>query len=464
MPVMRIVKIVLVSILIISPIAGVMVYKNIGHTPGELMDYCERRLQGHPRLESIMLPAFSGIRTLLREPSLKAINDTPFYVPPLKPSGVLNPVGRPGSTSNETAAYGRIIKVGKFQPIKTIEAAAKIAVDGDIVQIESGDYHGDVAVWRQKKLTLRGINGNARLYADGESAEAKAIWVIRDGDFDIENIEFIGARVYDNNGAGIRFEKGNLRVRNCLFYANENGILAGSENSNIQIENSEFAYNGAGNGLSHNLYVGAVQSLTVTGSYFHHANIGHLFKSRARKNFIAYNRFTDQEGGRASYELDFPNGGIVEMRGNIVQQNRRTENSTLINYGEEGYRWEDNKLYIINNTLVNDQPYGGAFLRVAAGAEFVISTNNLLVGPGRYHINDALIANNDMTVEKTAFIDADNYDYQLNFVGKELALLPEDKTLAVNHEPILANQYVYPRGVVKLAGETRYAGALQPLQ
>ena len=41
------------------------------------------------------------------------------------------------------------------------------------------------------------------------------------------------------------------------------------------IEGSEFSENGAGDGYSHNLYVGAILKLRVTGSYFHHARIGH---------------------------------------------------------------------------------------------------------------------------------------------------------------------------------------------
>ncbi len=53
------------------------------------------------------------------------------------------------------------------------------------------------------------------LIADGKSAEGKAIWVIRNGDFHIENIEFRGARASDRNGAGIRFERGKLCLRNC---------------------------------------------------------------------------------------------------------------------------------------------------------------------------------------------------------------------------------------------------------
>ena len=37
----------------------------------------------------------------------------------------------------------------------------------------------------------------------------------------------------------------------------------------INIQNSEFNHNGSGTGYTHNLYVGAIYSLTITGSYFH---------------------------------------------------------------------------------------------------------------------------------------------------------------------------------------------------
>lgn len=35
---------------------------------------------------------------------------------------------------------------------------------------------------------------------------------------------------------------------------------------------------------------------------------------------IYYNRLTDEAGGQASYELEFPNGGMVYVVGNIVEQ------------------------------------------------------------------------------------------------------------------------------------------------
>ena len=68
---------------------------------------------------------------------------------------------------------------------------------------------------------------------------AEAARLAKDGDIRIENIEFRGARVSDRNGAGIRFEKGKLLVRNCSFLDNQNGILtANFGDAELTIENS----------------------------------------------------------------------------------------------------------------------------------------------------------------------------------------------------------------------------------
>jgi hypothetical protein len=277
----------------------------------------------------------------------------------------------------------KVLRVGSGLEFVTISAAARAAKDGDVIEIEAGHYRGDVAVWSQKRLTIRGVNGRARLMADGNAAEAKAIWVIRDGQFLVENIEFAGTRVPDRNGAGIRFEKGDLVVRNCVFIRNETGILTGNDkDSELRIEGSEFGNNGAGDGQSHNLYVGRVRKLTVTDSYFHGAKAGHLLKSRAAENHVLYNRLTDEADGTASYELEFPNGGLAYVVGNIIQQGPKTQNPTLVSFGAEGYTWPRNELNLINNTLVDGSRWGGNFLWVSRGSVAIKAINNLLVGKG----------------------------------------------------------------------------------
>ena len=366
---------------------------------------------------------------------------------------------------------GRTINVGPNARIHSIATAAALARNGDTIEIAAGDYPQDVAVWTQDNLTIRGMSdksgGRVRLLANGASAEQKAIWVVRGRKITIENIEFSGARVADKNGAGIRFEEGDLTIRHCRFLNNENGLLSsGNPDATLTIENSEFAHNGAGDGYSHNLYVGAIKKLRVIGSYFHHANVGHLLKSRARENHILYNRLTDETGGRASYELEFPNGGTAYVIGNIIEQSATTENPALISFGAEGYKTPKNALYLINNTLVDHRPAGGIFLAVKPGTSIVTAYNNLLLGKRLLNTGiDGLFVNNP-NVNARSFVLSDRHDYRVikdsglerTYVSPPIIKEADGLTLAPQRE------YVHPAATRRLTGAPTLPGARQTMQ
>src|SRR6476620_9594251 len=55
----------------------------------------------------------------------------------------------------QAASAGKIIQVGGNSQIRTIAQAAAMAEDGDTVVIAPGEYFGDVATWRQDRLTIR---------------------------------------------------------------------------------------------------------------------------------------------------------------------------------------------------------------------------------------------------------------------------------------------------------------------
>ena len=358
------------------------------------------------------------------------------------------------------AEGGRRIEVGPQRAVKTLSEASLLAKDGDTVEVDAGDYLGDVAVWTQNDLTLRAKNGRARLIAQGASAESKGIWVVRGGKVTVEGFDFLGATVPDRNGAGIRFEKGDLRIENCRFLENENGILTGNvADSTLEILNSEFGNNGFGDGQSHNLYVGAIAMLKVTGSYFHHAKIGHLLKSRAAKNLIFYNRLTDETGGTASYELEFPSGGLAYVVGNVIQQSSTTENSNVISFGAEGYRSQANRLYLVNNTLVDMRPQGGQFLRVKPGAE-VHAINNLLVGKSKLEEAGPGDYRNNFNVDLDEFVLAVREDFHLKpgskLIGKAVTVNAVD---GVALRPTA--EYKHPRSIRPLKGGALSPGAMQ---
>jgi hypothetical protein len=362
-----------------------------------------------------------------------------------------------GSTLDTRVAFAqeRVIQVGPERNIRTVAEAARVAQSGDVVEIDAGTYVGDVAVWLQRRITIRGLGEGARLEADGRSAEGKAIWVFRNADARVENVIFRGTRVPSRNGAGIRFEQGRLQVEGCVFEDNENGILIGNErNTEVDIRFSVFSRNGHGDGYSHNLYAGTIASLTVTGSYFRAARVGHLLKSRAARNYIAYNRLTDEDDGTASYEIDLPNGGLATVFGNLLQQGPRTENPAIVSFGAEGYRYPENRLDLAYNTLVDGRPSGGIFVAVRPGATDVRAFNNVLIGPGRPGIPVGTDGNVRIGIGDVA--DARMFDYRIRPTAGLLGNVvtaPPDRA-----PPLPPAQYAHPAALIPLE-----PGALRPL-
>ena len=353
----------------------------------------------------------------------------------------------------------QLISVGPEREIKTLAEASRLARSGAVIEVDAGEYVGDVAVWNQDALTVRAVGGRVKLVAAGEAAEGKAIWVMRGGQMSVDGFDFSGARVPDRNGAGIRLEKGKLQIRNCRFMENENGILTGNQpDTELEIENSEFGYNGYGDGQSHNLYAGAIARLSVTGSYFHHANVGHLLKSRAAVNRIFYNRLSDESGGRASYELEFAIGGIAYVVGNIIQQSSQTENPHLISYGAEGYKWPRNGIYLVNNTFVNDRSPGGVFLRVGPGDVTIRAVNNLLVGKGRLETAGSGEYRNNYNVSHDDIDPAGDYRLKARSTLRGGTVVPQPVD-GINLQPDA--EYTYPTGTRAIIGKTDLPGALQ---
>jgi hypothetical protein len=343
------------------------------------------------------------------------------------------------------------LRVGLGKEFLVPSIAADFAGDGDVVEIDQGTYDGDTAIWRANNLTIRAAGKRVHLRAQGASAEGKAIWVVKGNNTTIENIEFSGAKVSARNGAGIRLEGAGLTLRRCYFHDNETGILTGANAaSDVLIENSEFAGNGAGDGMSHNIYVGAVRSFTLRFSYIHHAVVGHNVKSRAARNYVLYNRVTDEQTGNSSYLVEFPNGGLAYVIGNLLQKGVHAENTTLVSYGAEGLVQGVNKLYIVNNTLVNERPEGGKFVFAAAGTSAAMAVNNIFAGRGTV-AEGPLTLRSNLTGERSDLLEAGQFDYRLKRGARAVAA-GEDPGEAEDFSLRAEAEYVHP-----LSGRKRAA-------
>lgn len=294
-------------------------------------------------------------------------------------------------------ATPQLLEVGPGRPFAVPSAAARVARDGATVAIDAGDYVGDVAVWTQNRLTIRGVGGRARLQAGGRSAEGKAIWVIRGDGVLIEHVELSGTRVPSRNGAGIRHEGGRLTLRDCRLHHNEMGILSYNERrGELTVEDSEIDSNTAQTELhgrlGHNIYVGRIGRFTLRNSTVRDARIGHLVKSRAAVNLIEDNRLVDSLG--ASYLIDLADGGAARVIGNRMEKSAAAPNRTAIAYGAESAASSADPLASGGSLLVERNDYRvsgspGTFVRNHSDTLARLAGNRLpagtipLQGPGQ---------------------------------------------------------------------------------
>ncbi len=336
--------------------------------------------------------------------------------------------------------------VGPTQTYTMPSDVSALVQNGDTVLIDAGLYESDVAKWTADDLVIKGVGGMAQLFSNGLVHSGKGIWLIQGDNTLVENIEFAEAACVDQNGAGIRQEGTDLTVRNCYFHDNENGILCGVDaNSDITIEYSEFYNNGYGDGYSHNLYIGHINSLTFQYNYTHHADIGHELKSRAANNYILYNRFGEEATGTASRSIDLPNGGLAIIVGNVIEQGPNSDNSNIIGYGMEGTsNTSDTAMYVINNTLVNNKTMG-SFIQVPNGTAYCSIKNNIFAGPGTVlsgSITTLDSAGNFVTtIANVSFVNAPAYNFhlQMNSPARNIAV-PCGMAGTFSLEPV--NEYV----------------------
>jgi hypothetical protein len=298
----------------------------------------------------------------------------------------------------------RILRVGAKHEFNLPSEAAKVARDGDIVEIDAGEYT-DTAIWKQNDLWLRGVYGRPHLVAPAQPAQGKAIWVISGSNVVVENVEMSGARVPARNGAGIRAQGRGLTVRASCFHDNENGILTSNDPANwLVVEFSEFARNGFGDGKSHNIYVGRVSRFEMRFSYSHGARQGHLVKSRAATNLIEFNRLIDDIDGMASYELDLPSGGDSLVRGNVIVQGAASPNQTMVSYAAEKKELQPGHLTMAFNTLYSARR--NPVFVVNRSPEPAVLVNNLYAGAAGTPVNGAAVeSGNLLIVGNAAFAD-----------------------------------------------------------
>jgi hypothetical protein len=298
------------------------------------------------------------------------------------------------------------LTVGAGEQYATLSAAVAASQNGDVIQVQAGTYTNDFSTITTS-ITIEGVGGMVNLVATEPPPNEKGILVIGTATSSptvtLDNIEFSGAAISaadGGNAAGVRYQAGNLTINDCYFHNNQDGLLADADaTGSISITNSEFADNGTTSGLTHNIYIGAVGTFSITGSYVTAANTGNEIQSRALVNNITNNRIVDGPTATASYSINLPNGGVDTVSGNTIEKGPNSQNETLISFGASGSVYAGSSLTVSNNTILNDDPDAGARAITNYSTIPVAFTGNSVYG-----LTAAQIATGPASVSGTTYL------------------------------------------------------------
>ncbi len=277
-----------------------------------------------------------------------------------------------------STAQARTLEVGDGREFKLPSEAVKAARSGDTIQIQPGEYF-DCATLGQAKLTVEGVGDASKVLITDKACGGKALFIASGADITIRNLTLTRARVPDNNGAGIRGEGAMLLVDGVRFINNQNGILSGTEDATVIVQNSMFDRNGTCQGAcAHAIYAGHLKLLRVENTRFTDTREGHHIKSRAARTEVIGCTLDDGEQGTASYMIEAPNGGSLVVRDSTLTKGPEAGNHTgAIVIGTEGVNQPTREITIANNTFRNAGSYPTAFVWNLSATDAMLTGNRI---------------------------------------------------------------------------------------
>ena len=282
-------------------------------------------------------------------------------------------------TGGVEAQSGAIYADGVLQA--SLQKAFDNVNPGGIIRIEPGIYKEGATLKAGRDGVL--ISGAPGVVFDGAVVGGKGTFVIQSNNVTIDTIECRNVSVRHRNGACVRFESGDLTLKNVNFSNNENGILTHGEVNKLLVEDSVFENNGKA-GRAHGLYItGANQVIVRRSRIIGSKDQGHGLKART-KYLLVENSVVASLEGNDSYLIDIPNGGTAVIRNNLLVEGANTANWFIMSFGVEGARFDKNSLKLEKNIIVTDRAGGSEFINLADGMPTPTIRGNVVVGKINY--------------------------------------------------------------------------------
>ncbi len=290
-----------------------------------------------------------------------------------------------------------VLDVGTGRTYPTLASLPALAA-GDEVRIHPGTYreakrwiHAGTAV---APIVVRGVGDPrpvidaAGVDLDGTLPHPRAVFQIEASHVVIEHLTLRGARNDTDNGAGVRVTGGavtttDVVVRDCAITACDNGVVSDGCDR-VLIEGCEIVGNGAGDGVTHNVYM-LGGGVTLRACWIHHPVGGQNVKSRCHFTALLYNRIEASDEGEIGFVDSAATAGADSngvMIGNTVISVARGpgRNSVkFIEFGPDVGGTRQGTLYAFNNTFVAGTG-SIRFLHGISSSVALVASGNLFVG------------------------------------------------------------------------------------
>lgn len=306
-----------------------------------------------PGMEALWITAitYNGAPVQYSGPSPNS-RPEPAYV---NRTSVWDTTGMPLTFNTEFVAMPPTVPAPTLTIIKGASIDGQSAADGTLGDLLARTPTGSTLRLPLGRIIGTGPMGQITLQGDPAGgtiidatglpvAFGKAILVPTISGAIIEDLVLTGAAGPDNNAAAVRQQGDGIdfTMRRCEIHHCQDGVLTFA--ANVTFEDCYFHDNGAGDGLSHEIYINGNSDTTAVLTNVRSvcgAGATHPLKSRAGTTTVAGGSFTgstDPTGNIGGSVIDIPDGGSVGITDTALIMGQGAAQHELLGYAKESMK------------------------------------------------------------------------------------------------------------------------------